>query len=71
MIDPLFVDILPALHFSRSLFSFYFLSSLVKIFWHCIQEVSKKIENVYSKFKHMLMKRDVASVNAMTAILTK
>lgn len=35
------------------------------------QEVSKKIENVYSKFKHMLMKRDAASVNSMTAILTK
>jgi len=35
------------------------------------QEVSKKIENVYSKFKHMLMKRDDASTRAMTNILTK
>ena len=35
------------------------------------QEVNKKIENVYSKFKHMLLKRDDTSKNAMTAILTK
>jgi len=35
------------------------------------QEVSKKIENVYSKFKHMLMKNDELSKKAMTAILTK
>jgi len=35
------------------------------------QEVSRKIENVYSRFKHMLMKRDDASVRAMTAVLTK
>merc|ERR1719278_1732392 len=34
-------------------------------------EVNKKIENVYSKFKHMLLKRDDTSKNAMTAILTK
>merc|ERR1711909_30722 len=35
------------------------------------QEVSKKIENVYSKFKHMLMKRDDMSKKAMTSILKK
>merc|ERR550534_1734209 len=34
-------------------------------------EVNKKIENVYSKFKHMLLKRDDTSKNAMTSILTK
>ena len=36
-----------------------------------LQEVNKKIENVYSKFKHMLLKRDDTSKNAMTSILTK
>jgi len=35
------------------------------------QEVSKKIENVYSKFKLMLLKRDDASKRALTNILTK
>jgi len=35
------------------------------------QEVNKKIEDVYSKFKHMLMKRDDFSKNAMTNILRK
>jgi len=35
------------------------------------QEVAKKIENVYSKLKHMLMKRDEASKQAMTNILVK
>ena len=38
--------------------------------WY-FQEVNKKIENVYSKFKHMLLKRDDTSKNAMTSILTK
>ncbi|XP_023346721.1 chloride intracellular channel exc-4, partial [Eurytemora carolleeae] len=35
------------------------------------QDVSRNIENVYSKFKHMLMKRDEHSAKAMTAILVK
>ena len=33
--------------------------------------MSKKIENVYSKFKLMLLKRDDASKRALTNILTK
>merc|ERR1719234_2168255 len=32
---------------------------------------NEKIERVYSKFKHMLLKRDDTSKNAMTTILTK
>jgi len=35
------------------------------------QEVTRKIENVYSKFKHMLMKRDEASLRSMNVVLTK
>jgi len=35
------------------------------------QEVIRNIENVYSKFKHMLMKRDESSMKAMNAVLTK
>jgi len=35
------------------------------------QEVSKKIENVYSKFKLMLMKRDEASIRAINTILSR
>merc|ERR1719317_407420 len=35
------------------------------------QEVSKKIENVYSKFKHMLMKRDDVSKNNLTTTLVR
>merc|ERR1712098_638492 len=35
------------------------------------QEVSKKIENVYSKFKHMLMKRDEVSKNNLTTTLVR
>ena len=37
----------------------------------CGQEVSKKIENVYSKFKHMLMKRDEVSKNNLTTTLVR
>ena len=36
-----------------------------------LQEVSKKIENVYSKFKHMLMKRDEVSKNTLTNTLIR
>ena len=36
-----------------------------------IQGVNKTIENVYSKFKHMLMKRDEASAKNLTAVLIK
>merc|ERR1719215_2183085 len=35
------------------------------------QEVSKKIENLYSKFKLMLMKRDEPSIRAMNSILSR
>ena len=35
------------------------------------QDVVKKIENVYSKFKHMLLKRDEASKNALTAVMER
>jgi len=35
------------------------------------QGVNKTIENVYSKFKHMLMKRDEASAKNLTAVLIK
>jgi hypothetical protein len=35
------------------------------------QEVIKKIEDVYSRFKHMLMKRDENSKKAITNILSK
>lgn len=35
------------------------------------QEVSKKIENLYSKFKHMLMKRDETSKNNLTNTLMR
>merc|ERR1712156_944934 len=34
-------------------------------------EVNKKIENVYSKFKHMLLKRDDTSKKALTNTLIK
>ena len=33
--------------------------------------MSKKIENVYSKFKHMLMKRDEVSKNNLTTTLVR
>ena len=35
------------------------------------QEVNKKIENVYSKFKLMLLKRDEVSKKALTNTLIK
>lgn len=35
------------------------------------QDVAKKIENVYSKFKTMLVKKDESSVRALTGILRK
>jgi len=35
------------------------------------QEVSKGIENAYSKFKHMLMKRDEPSIRALNSVLVK
>jgi len=35
------------------------------------QDVVKKIENVYSKFKHMLLKRDEVSKNALTAVMER
>merc|ERR1712004_689873 len=34
-------------------------------------EVAKRIENVYSKFKHMLLKRDDTSKNAMITLLQR
>ena len=37
----------------------------------CSQEVNKKIENVYSKFKLMLLKRDDMSKKALTNTLVK
>jgi len=35
------------------------------------QEVTRKVENVYSKFKHMLIKRDDASKRSLTSMLAK
>ena len=36
---------------------------------HSDSEVSRKIENLYNRFKVMLIKRDEASKNRVTAIL--
>ena len=48
---------------------FFMMTHWVNVWW--LQEVNKKIENVYSKFKLMLLKRDDNSKTALTNTLVK
>ena len=50
-------------------FRFFMMTHWVNVWW--LQEVNKKIENVYSKFKLMLLKRDDNSKTALTNTLVK